>query len=653
MAEKKRRSIRRFIGMKLRGKRKPLIDGADSRSTESSAGLRTMWKQKIATPEDILSKIEPGMSIFLGTGMAEPRTLVKHLMESGLSNLQDLELIQLVSLGDAVAIDERYARKFRLKTFFSGWLASESISAGRVDLIPSRFSRIPWLFKTGAINIDVAFIQVTPPDDNGYAYLVGASAERQAMEAAKIIVGEINADVPRTMGDTLVNMSDFHYLVEATEPPLYVDRWPIQDVYLKIAANVASVVEDGACLSYGIGPLYEALAKTLTIRKNLGVHSPFFTDALMDLVKSGAVTNRNKSIFRGKSCASYVIGTKDLMQWLDLNSLVEFQPQDIVMDPRNIGLNDNMVCISPARKVDLTGDVALHTGKGNVTAGPGNVQELFMGAALSKNGRTIFALPSRNRKGEPNILLSVDKYPFQFTNRESMDLVATEYGVAFLMGKTLRERAQALIEIAHPDDRADLVRQAKEARMIYADQIYFADSGYLYPDKIACSHKFKDGLTLRFRAIKPSDEDEMRRLFYRFSDQSVYYRYFSPIKTMPHKKMQEYVNVDYRFTMSIVAIIDDSGVEKIIGESRYVRSQMDSFADTAFIVDEHYQGRGIATYLFNLLIKAAREEGIPGFRADVLENNKAMLKVYEKAPFPVQTVLSSGVYKITIPFQAM
>lgn len=653
MAEKKRRSIRRFIGRKLRGKRKPLIDGADSRSTESSAGLRTMWKQKIATPEDILSKIEPGMSIFLGTGMAEPRTLVKHLMESGLSNLQDLELIQLVSLGDAVAIDERYARKFRLKTFFSGWLASESISAGRVDLIPSRFSRIPWLFKTGAINIDVAFIQVTPPDDNGYAYLVGASAERQAMEAAKIIVGEINADVPRTMGDTLVNMSDFHYLVEATEPPLYVDRWPIQDVYLKIAANVASVVEDGACLSYGIGPLYEALAKTLTIRKNLGVHSPFFTDALMDLVKSGAVTNRNKSIFRGKSCASYVIGTKDLMQWLDLNSLVEFQPQDIVMDPRNIGLNDNMVCISPARKVDLTGDVALHTGKGNVTAGPGNVQELFMGAALSKNGRTIFALPSRNRKGEPNILLSVDKYPFQFTNRESMDLVATEYGVAFLMGKTLRERAQALIEIAHPDDRADLVRQAKEARMIYADQIYFADSGYLYPDKIACSHKFKDGLTLRFRAIKPSDEDEMRRLFYRFSDQSVYYRYFSPIKTMPHKKMQEYVNVDYRFTMSIVAIIDDSGVEKIIGESRYVRSQMDSFADTAFIVDEHYQGRGIATYLFNLLIKAAREEGIPGFRADVLENNKAMLKVYEKAPFPVQTVLSSGVYKITIPFQAM
>ena len=609
-----------------------------------------MWKQKIVTPADVMEKIDPGMSIFLGTGMAEPRTLVRHLMESRQYNLQDLELIQLVSLGDAVAIDERYSRKFRLKTFYSGWLASDAISQGRVDLIPSRFSKVAWLFKTGAIHIDVAFIQVTPPDENGHAYLVGASVERQAMEMAQIVVGEINSQIPRTMGDTLVNMADFHYLVEATEPPYYLARWPLQDVYLKIATNVASVIPDGSCISYGIGPLYEALAKALAAKKNLGVHSPFFTDALMDLVKSGAVTNRYKNVFRGKSCASYVLGTKELMSWLDLNPLVEFQPQDIVMDPRTIGLNDNMIAIFPARKVDLTGGIALHTGKGNVTAGPGNVAELFMGAALSRNGRSIFALPSRNRKGKPNILLSLDQYPFQFTNRESMDVVVTEYGVALLMGKTLRERAQALIEIAHPDDRAELVRQAKEEKMIYADQIYFPESGYLYPEKIACSHRFKDSLTVRFRAIKPSDEEDMRRLFYRFSDQAVYYRYFSPIKTMPHKKMQEYVNVDYRHTMSIVAIVDESGVEKIIGEARYVKTQGEPFADTAFIVDEQYQGMGISTYLFNLLIRAAREEGIAGFKADVLENNRAMLKVYEKTLYPVQTVLSGGVYKITIPF---
>ena len=609
-----------------------------------------MWKNKVVSPVEVLSKIEPGMAIFLGTGMAEPRTLVKHLMASEEPNLQDLELIQLVSIGDTIPIDERYSKKFRLKTFFSGWIASEAVSSGRVDLIPSRFSRIPSLFKSGAIHIDATFIQITPPDDNGYARLLGVDVERESMEAANIVVGEVNANAPRITGDTLVHMDEFDYFVESTESPLYIPRWPLSDVFQKIAANIANVIEDGSCISYGIGPLYEALAVQLASKKHLGVHSPFFTDALMDLVKSGAVTNRRKSIFRGKSSASYLMGSETLMQWLDRNPLVEFHPQDVITDPKVIGSNDRMIAILPARKIDLTGNVALHTGKGNVTAGPGNVQELFMGAALSKKGRTIFGLASRNLKGMPNVVLSVDNLPFQFTNRESMDLVVTEYGVAYLMGKTMRERAQALIDIAHPDDRAELVRQAKEARIIYADQIYFPESGSLYPDKVCSTHEFKDGLKVCFRPIKPSDEDMMRLLFYRFSDQAVYSRYFTSIKTMPHRKMQEYVNVNYHLVMSIVGVIEVAGTEKIIAEARYARTKYATFADTAFIVDEEYQNKGIASYLLELLIRTAREEGIQGFTADVLASNKSMLKVYEKSPFPVQTVLSKGIYELTIPF---
>jgi acyl-CoA hydrolase/GNAT superfamily N-acetyltransferase len=609
-----------------------------------------MWKYKVVSPEEVLSKIEPGMAIFLGTGMAEPRTLVKHLMASEAPNLQDLELIQLVSIGDTIPIDERYSRKFRLKTFFSGWIASEAVIEGRVDLIPSRFSRIPGLFKSGAIHIDATFIQISPPDDNGYACLLGVDVERQAMEAANLVVGEVNAHAPRVMGDTLVHMDEFNYFVESTESPLYIPRWPVEDIFLKIAANIANIIEDGSCISFGIGPLYEALAIQLASKKNLGIHSPFFTDALMDLVKSGAVTNRLKGVFRGKCSASYLLGSEKLMQWLDHNPLVEFQPEDVITDPKVIGSNDKMIAVLPARKIDLTGNVALHTGKGNVTAGPGNVQELFMGAALSKKGRTIFGLPSRNRMGMPNIVLSVATLPFQFTNRESMDLVVTEYGVAYLMGKTMRERAQALIDIAHPDDRAELVRQAKEEKLLYADQIYFPESGSLYPSKVCNTHIFKDNLKVYFRPIKPSDEDMMRLLFYRFSDQAVYSRYFTSVKTMPHKKMQEYVNVNYNHVMSIVGIVEVGDTEKIIAEARYVRTRQDSFADTAFIVDEEYHSKGIASYLFELLIRTAREEGVKGFTADVLATNKSMLKVYEKSPFPVQTVLSRGIYELTIPF---
>ncbi len=611
----------------------------------------TPWQEKIVSPEAVLSRIEPGMSIFLGTGMAEPRTLVKHLMASREGNLQDLELIQLVSLGETIPLDERYSRKYRLRTFFSGWVASSAITEGHVDLVPSRFSRIPWLFKSGALRIDVAFVQITEPHETGYASLgIGLDVARDAMDHAKIVVGEISDKVPWTLGDTLVHVNDFDFLVRSTEPPLYIPRWPVDDMYRRIAENISTVITKGSCLAFSIGPLYEALAAVLSGKHGLGIHTPFFTDALMDLVNSGAVSNRHKEFFRGKSLASYAIGSEKLMRWLDRNPLVEFQPLDVVASPKNIGTNDNFMAIVPARKVDLTGIVALHAGRGNVTAGPGTVQELFEGAFSSQGGRSIFALPSRNRKGEPNILLSAADYPNQFSNRESLDMIATEYGIAYLLGRTVRERAQAIIDIAHPDDRDELVKAAKKDRLIYQDQIYLPDAGHFYPADLTEEHKF-DGLEVLFRAIRPSDEDQMRRLFYRFSDRAVYYRYFSPIKAMPHPKMQEYVNVDYKKVMSIVGLVRESGMETIIAEARYVRHKDSQLADVAFIVDEEYQGRGIASYMFNLLIRAGMDRGIEGFTADVLTDNKSMMKVFENSPYPIQTRLEDGSYSLLIPFR--
>jgi len=612
----------------------------------------TEWAEKVVAPSEVLTKISPGMSIFLGTGVAEPRTLVKHLMTSELRNLTDLELIQIVSLGDAIAFSNTStAQKFRLKTFFAGWAAGKAIMSGSVDMIPCRFSRIPKLVESGAIRVDVAFVQISPPDRRGYASLgVSVDVAKHAMERAAIVVGEINDQVPRTLGNTFVHVDDFDYFVNATDPPIYFPRWPVDDVIDKVAANVASVVEDGSCISFYSGALFEALGRHLCRKRDLGVHTFFFTDPLMDLVKCGAISNKKKGHFHDKSLTAYAQGTPELMKWLHRNPLIEFQGIDVVSDHMRISMNDKMIAILPARKIDLTGGIALPIGQGSVTPGPGQAQEFFAGAEHSRGGRTIFALPSRNLEGQGNILLSVDEYPNQFTNRESLDLIVTEYGIASMTGRTIRERAQALIDISHPDDRADLVRQAKGANILYADQIYLAESGHLYPDKIACTHTFRGDLAVRFRAIKPSDEEEMRRLFYRFSDKSVYYRYFSPIKVMPHVKMQEYVNVDYRHCMSIVGFVEESGVERIIAEGRYVHLQDRPFADTAFVVDEKYQGRGIASFLLDILISCAQEQGIKGFTADVLADNKAMIRIYEKSRYPIQAIVEFGVYRLTIPF---
>ncbi|HDZ91396.1 MAG TPA: GNAT family N-acetyltransferase [Deltaproteobacteria bacterium] len=610
------------------------------------------WKSRLVDPEKVLSRIKPGMSIFLGTGVAEPRTLIKSLMASDAGNLRDLEFLQLMSFGQAVSIAEKDAQKFRLKTFFPGWVASEAIDAGSVDLIPTPFSRIPHLIESGTIGIDAAFIQITPPDRAGYSSLGPAiDVARQAMEQASLVVGEISNEAPRTMGDTFVHVDDFDLLVEAKEPPIYFPRWDLDDVYQRLGANVASLIQDGNCIAFSVDPLFDSLARHLRGKRHLGIHSPFFTDAMMDLVKSGAVTNRRKGIFLGKSVTAYAIGTEKLMRWLHRNPLVEFQGIDVVADPKRIGANDHLMVVLPARKVDLTGGIALHSGRRNMGAGPGEAQEFFRGAAFSRGGRTVFALPSRNLEQKPNIIISVEGYPNQFSNREALDLVVTEYGVASMTGRTTRERALALIDIAHPYDRAELVSLAKEKHLLFPDQVYLAESGHLYPSELACEQRFGESLIVRFRAIKPSDVDEMRRLFYRFSDKAVYYRYFSPIKTMPHAKMQEYVNVDYNKTMSIVGLMGKPGEGRIIAEARYVRLPDSPYADVAFVVDEEYQGRGIATFLFKMLMKIARERGLEGFKADVLATNKAMLKVFESAGAgPIRAVMDGGVYGLTLPF---
>lgn len=609
------------------------------------------WNGKLVTPEKVLSLIKPGMSIFLSTGVAEPRTLVKHLMASPTGNLQDLELIQMISLGDAISGMDIHKRKLRLKTFFSGWVASEAISTGHVDLIPANFSRIPRLISTGRIRMDIAFVQITEFDESGYASLgISADVARQAMEQASIVVGEVSEHMPRTFGDTFVHINNFDYLVKSTEPPLLFPRARVDEVLDKLAYNVASLIEDGSCLSYSMEPLFEALWPHLAKKKDLGIHSAFFSDPLMDLVKSGAVTNRRKGVFRGKSLVSYALGTEKLMHWLNNNPLVEFQGLDVLADPALIGRNSKTIAVLPVRKVDITGQFAFHHGKGNLGVGPGEVGEYVIGARISQGGRVIIALPSRNRKGEPNIIISTDGYPNQSSNREVVDIVATEYGVSNMLGRSLRERAQALIDIAHPDDREKLMAHAKEKNILYQDQICVGESGRLYPLQIKETHTFKDNTVVRFRPIRPSDEEEMRRLFYRFSSEAVYYRYFSPVKAMPHSKMQEYVNVDYSNAMSIVGLAGEPGQGRIIAEARYVRLVDRPWADSAFIVDEGFGQKGIASYMLDMLIRIAMDRGIAGFVSDVLSSNKAMMKVYEKSPYPLKATLESGVYHLSLDF---
>ena len=609
------------------------------------------WKDLVVSPEDVLSHVKPGMNIFLGSGVAEPRTLMKCLVDSGLSNTYDLELIQLNIHGDIFSLRQLRDKNYRLKTFFSGWFGSEAFIAANVDFTPGRYSQILQIIKSKRIPIDVAFIQITPPNEEGHCSLgVAVDIAREAMEQASLVVGEINTQIPFTFGDTIVSISDFDFLIKSTEPPVYFDRWPVDDIYNQVAANIAGVIEDGDCISFYVGSLFEALGKQLVHKKNLGIHGSVFNDALMDLVKSDAVSNYRKATFRGKTVASYALGTPNLMDWLDRNPLVEFQSIEQVFDPVQIGRNQNFVVVFQCREVDLFGRVTFPLEEGDIESGPGMATDLFTGAGISPGGRTIFALPSRDPNGKPNIQVRLKDLRNQFGMRESIDMVVTEYGIAHLKWRPIRERAQALIDIAHPDDRENLVERAKESKILFPDQIFLSQSAHLYPAEIATEHTFRNELKVRFRAIKPSDEDAMRRLFYRFSDKTIYRRFFYPIKTMPHDKMQDYVNVDYSRALSIVALVDEPDQGKIIAEARFARKEQSAYGDVAFVVDEKYQGLGIGTYLYNMLIRLAKSRGLKGFTADVLETNRGMIKIFEKGGVPMNARVQDGVYQLTISF---
>ena len=363
------------------------------------------WESAVVSPETVINKIKPGMSIFLGTAVAEPRTMVRHLMTSDDKNLVDLELIQLVSFGDAVSLHSLQSRNFRLKTFFSGWVASEAIEEGRVDLIPSRFVKIPQLIESLLRPVDVAIVQITPPNEAGFCSLgIAIDVAHEALEHAAISVGEINTQIPRTFGDTIVHVSEFDFLVRSKDPLIYFERWETDRIWDEVAQHVASLIEDESCLAFSIGPLYEALAKCLTNKRHLGIHSPFFTDPLMDLMKSGAASNRRKETYRGKALTSYAFGTWKLIKWLDNNPLVEFQRIDKVFDPLVIGRNPKFITIVAAKKVDLYGRIGLHTGKGIVAGGPAEVMDFLNGTERSAGGhsaRNLLAFRQRECQARP------------------------------------------------------------------------------------------------------------------------------------------------------------------------------------------------------------------------------------------------------------
>lgn len=616
--------------------------------------LEEIYKKRCCTIEQAFMKIKPGSRIFIGTGCAEPQFLTDNLKNFP-ANIADTEILHLVSLGKSPYLEKDCKDMCRLNTFFIGNSAREAVRRGDADYAPMFLSEIPKLMRTGRIRVDVAFIQVSPPDAFGNCSLgVSVEASKAAVDCAKYVVAQVNKNMPRTMGDSFLSVEQLNAIVEHDEPILEYEADPPDDVSRRIGFYVSRLVPNGSTIQAGIGGIPNAVLENLADKRDLGVHTEMFSEGLVQLYEQGVINNRKKNFHNGKIIAAFCIGKKGLFDTIDNNPVFEFYPTDYVSDPRNIAKNDNMVAINSALEIDLTGQICSDSIGHKFYSGIGGQADFVRGAALAKNGRPIIALSSTAKDGQiSRIKPMLTEGAGVVTTRGDVHYVVTEYGIAYLHGKSIRERCMALINIAHPKFRTYLLEEAKKLNYIYPDQELPPEDGSMYPEFYSWTYQTPDNLEIKIRPIKPIDEEKLRRFFYGLREEDVFYRFMGAVQTLPHTKAQPLVVLDYEEKFAIAAYVgneEEEGQEEFIGVARWFLDRASNKAEVAFTVSPHMQGRGIGTFLLQRLIDVGKEKGIKGFTAEVLAANRKMLSVFYKSGYKVKSLLDSGIYDIEFNF---
>lgn len=413
---------------------------------------------KHSTAHSAVSAIQSNQRVFVHGGMATPTTLINALVAQA-DRLRDVEFIHLHTSGDAPYADPKYAGNFRVANLFVGGNMRKRIDGERVDYLPCFLSEIPQLIRSGRRPINVALIQVSPPDVHGFCTLgVSVDVALAAVEVAHLVIAQINPRMPRIHGDGFVHMRQIHHYIEVDEPIPELPPRKITDVERAIGRHASSIIEDGATLQMGIGAVPDAVLEALGGHKHLGVHTEMWAPGLMPLIESGAVDNSRKHIHPGKLVSGFMMGDKKMYDWVHDNPSVVQLDIGYVNNVSVIARNPRVTAINSAVEVDLTGQVCADSIGPNIISGVGGQMDFIRGASLSERGKPIIALPSRTANGKPRLVPMLQEGAGVVTTRAHVHFIITEYGVADLYGKTLSERAAALIQIAHPDDREPLTK---------------------------------------------------------------------------------------------------------------------------------------------------------------------------------------------------
>jgi len=618
--------------------------------------LKEEHPEKFTSEEDIFGHIHRGDRIFIGTACGEPQYLVRALIdyvENNPKSFFDAEVLHVWTLGVAPYTDEKFRQNFRHNSFFIGNNTRNAVNEGMADYSPIFLSEIPSLFRQRFVPVDVALIQTSPPDTHGYMSLgISVDIVKAAVETASVVIAQVNSRMPRTHGEGFIHVEDVDFLVPHDEPLLEYDAGGEDDIVRRMGRYVSRLIQDGETIQVGYGSIPDAILANLRDKKNLGVHTELISDGIVDLMRRGVIDNSRKTLNRGKTVATFCMGHRETYDYLDDNPSVEFRSVDYTNDPLVIAQHDNMTAINSALEIDLTGQASAESIGRLFYSGIGGQADFMRGAVLSKHGKTILTIQSTAENGKVSRIVPFLKEGAGVTlNRGDIHYVVTEYGIAYLHGKNIRERAMELIGIAHPRFRAQLIKEAKKMNLIYRDQAFIPGKRGEYPEHLENHRTTNKGLQFILRPVKLSDEPLLKDFFYSLSDQSIYRRFLSVRKDMPHERLQEFVIIDYTREMMLLAVLEEEQKETVLGVGQYAICQGSHSAEVAFTVRDDHQNSGIGSEMLSYLTYLAKRQGLLGFTAEVLAENRPMLHVFEKAGFDIERRISQGVFELKMMFR--
>lgn len=607
------------------------------------------WKERLTTATEAVSIVRPGEHVFVGTACATPRALV-HALEDLYDPPAGVQLIHFLTDGVVPVYEGGPHTTYRHKVFFVGMDVRSVADQGKIKYIPISISQVHRLIQNGRIPVDVAFIQVSPPDERGFCSLgVSVDITMAAIRRANRVVAEVNPHMPRTHGDTMIPVGRIDRFVEIDTPVIEYLHDPADEVAERIARYIARLIDDGATLQIGLGRVPNEMLKYLTNRRDLGIHSDVITEPVVDLIQQGVITGARKTLHPDRVVTSYCMGSHRLYDLIDDNPMFNFQPIHYVCNPDVIAENHKMVSVSQAFAVDLTGQVCADQFEGEFYSGISSQPEFLRGAAASHGGKAIICLASTtDDESQSRIRPALREGEGSTIARSDVHYVVTEYGFAYLFGRSIEERALALIEIAHPKFREELLDGAK--RLGYVGKDTKLRSRTAYPTDREIEAELRNGERVLVRPTRASDRELIQELFYSLSPEDIYTRFFTNLRSLSDSKAQHLCSVSYEDEMAFIAVTGTDQSERVIGSSCYYVNQSTNLADVAYMIHPEWQGLGLGTILQNALISFARSKGVAGFTADVLCENEKMLRVFEKSGCRITKTVVSGSFEVKMLF---